>query len=66
MVFHIELQSMKLTKLKGKAHQANPLMDAGFNASQCRDLDLEDKPRSERPTRFESFDEAEEARLRAL
>ncbi|KAJ1356194.1 hypothetical protein KIN20_013862 [Parelaphostrongylus tenuis] len=35
-VFHSELQSMKSKKLKGKAQQADLLLDAGFSASQWR------------------------------
>ncbi|KAJ1356700.1 hypothetical protein KIN20_014440 [Parelaphostrongylus tenuis] len=45
---------MKSTKLKGKIQQANLLVDVDFNASQCRDLDLGDNPRSVRPTKVNS------------
>ncbi|KAJ1373443.1 hypothetical protein KIN20_035839 [Parelaphostrongylus tenuis] len=49
---HSELQSMKPTKLMGKAQQANlfpALVSTLFNVG---DFDLEDKPCSGRPTKL--------------
>ncbi|KAJ1367893.1 hypothetical protein KIN20_028914 [Parelaphostrongylus tenuis] len=45
----------KATKLKAKAQQANLLLDVGFSTI-AEDIDLEGKPRSERPTKLDHED----------
>ncbi|KAJ1354742.1 hypothetical protein KIN20_011752 [Parelaphostrongylus tenuis] len=51
MVFHIELQSMKSTKLKGKAHKQSADGRWFQRFSMPEILTLKSKPRSGRPTK---------------